>query len=514
MTQTITPPTADVLAFMARDHRLFIDGAWRDPGSERLIEVEDPATEQRIATLRAASLADLDDAVAAARAALDGPWGRMPPAERGKLLMRLAELMEADTLLLAQLSTLENGMPLWLSLDKMALLCPDIIRYYAGWTTKVTGDTLPAIPVGGEDREWLVYTLRQPVGVVGAIIPWNAPASMITLKAAPALAAGCTVVMKPAELTPLLAIRFTELVEAAGFPKGVFNLVQGYGDDIGDGIARHPGVDKVAFTGSTAVGKAIVRAAADDLKRVSLELGGKSPFIVCADADLDQAAPAAAAACFFLSGQNCMAGTRLFIEESIADEFIERLVAAAGTFTIGNGFEPGVMLGPLISARQLSRVSAFIAEADAAGARRVYGGNVPDRTGHFVEPTIFDNVTPDMRVVKEEVFGPVLAVQRFQQGGEAELLARVNDTVYGLSGSVWTRELSRALRLAARVDSGQVGINAHAAVSAETPFGGNKQSGWGREFGKEGLDAYLKTKAISVNLGPHANVSELSPSPG
>ena len=293
--QIPTAPTPDVLDFLARDHRLFIDGQWRDPGSAQLIAVENPATEQPIATLRAASRGDLDDAVAAARAALDGSWGRMAPAERGKLLMKLADLVEADSLLLGELSTLENGMPLWMSLDKMALLCPDIIRYYAGWTTKVTGETLPAVPVRGEDHEWLVYTLRQPIGVVGCIIPWNAPASMITLKAAPALAAGCTVVMKPAELTPLLAVRFTELVEQAGFPPGVFNLVQGYGHDIGDAIARHPGIDKVAFTGSTAVGKQIVRAAADDLKRVALELGGKSPFIVCADADLDQAAPAAAA---------------------------------------------------------------------------------------------------------------------------------------------------------------------------------------------------------------------------
>ena len=503
MSDTITAPTAETLAFMAKDHKLFIDGHWRVPGSNRLIEVENPSTERLIATMHAASMKDLDDAVAAARTALDGPWRRLPPAERGKMLMKLADLMEADTSMLAQLSTLENGMPLWLSLDKMALLCPDIIRYYAGWTTKVTGDVLPAVPVAGEDREWLVYTLRQPVGVVGCIIPWNAPASMITLKAAPALAAGCTVVMKPAELTPLLAIRFTELVEAAGFPPGVFNLVQGYGDDIGDGIARHPGIDKVAFTGSTAVGKAIVRAAADDLKRVSLELGGKSPFIVCADADLDQAAPAAAAACFFLTGQNCMAGTRLFVEDSIADEFNERLTVAAKMFTVGDGFEAGVMVGPLISAKQLARVKGFIDETDAAGARRIFGGNVLDRIGHFVEPTIFDCVTPDMRVAREEVFGPVLAVQRFHKSDETELLERVNGTVYGLSGSVWTRDLSRALRLAARVDSGQVGVNAHAAVSAETPFGGNKQSGWGREFGKEGLDAYLKTKAVSVNLGPH-----------
>ena len=283
----------------------------------------------------------------------------------------------------------------------------------------------------------------------------------------------------------------------------MFNLVQGYGDDIGDGIARHRGIDKVAFTGSTAVGKAIVRVAADNLKRVSLELGGKSPFIVCADADLDEAAPAAAAACFFLSGQNCMAGTRLFVEASIAEEFEERLIAAAKTFTIGDGFTPGTMIGPVISARQLARIKGFIDEAQDAGARMIVGGGCPDRPGHFVEPTVFADVTADMRLAQEEVFGPVLAVQRFDQDDERELLARVNGTPYGLSGSVWTRDIARALRLAKHVDSGQVGVNAHAAVSPETPFGGNKQSGWGREFGREGLEAYLKTKAVSVNLGPH-----------
>ncbi len=502
MSGLITEPTDGIRAFMARDHRLFIGGAWVDPGSDRQIEVENPSTEEVIARLHSASLSDLDCAVAAARAALDGPWGRMPPAERARLMFRLADLMEAAALDLGQLSTLENGMPLWMSMDKLAAFCPELVRYYAGWCTKVTGDTLPAVPLRGEANDWLVYTLRQPVGVVGAIIPWNAPASMITLKAAPALAAGCTMVLKPAEMTPLLAIRFTELVEEAGFPAGVFNLVQGYGDDIGDGIARHHGIDKVAFTGSTAVGKAIVRAAADDLKRVSLELGGKSPFIVCADADLDVAAPSAAAACFFLSGQNCMAGTRLFVEDSIAEEFEERLIAAATTFTLGDGFAPGTMVGPVISAKQLARVKGFIDEADSAGARRIFGGNVPDRTGHFVEPTVFADVTPDMRIAREEVFGPVLAVQRFSQSAERELLDRVNGTTYGLSGSVWTRDIGRALRLAKHVDSGQVGINAHAAVSPETPFGGNKQSGWGREFGREGLDAYLKTKAVSVNMGP------------
>ena len=494
----ISPVVRD---FLARDHKLFIGGRWVEPTGTRTIEVENPAREDIIASLRAASIADLDAAVVAARTALDGEWGRTPPAQRGRLLNRLADLVDANTDELAQLSTLENGMPLWMSMGKVGSFTSDLIRYYAGWCDKSTGETLPAVPIRGEVQRWLVYTLKEPIGVVGAIIPWNAPASMITLKAAPALAAGCTMVLKPAELTPLLAIRFTELIEEAGFPAGVFNLVQGYGDDIGDGIARHPGIDKVAFTGSTEVGKAIVRAAADDLKRVSLELGGKSPFVVCADADLDAAAPAAAAACFFLSGQNCMAGTRLFVDRSIAAPFQERLIEAARTFTVGDGMAEGTMIGPVISARQRARVKGFIDESHAAGAECIFGGGMPGDKGHFVEPTIFSNVTHDMRLAREEVFGPVLAVQQFDQSNEDELIARVNGTTYGLSGSVWTNDLSRALRLASRVDSGQVGVNAHAAISPETPFGGNKQSGWGREFGKEGLDAYLKTKAVSVNLG-------------
>ncbi len=491
-------PSAAVLEFCARDHGLLIDGAWVE-GRGRAIDVENPSTEQLLATVRAGSSEDVDRAVGAARAALVGEWGRISPAERGKCLFRLADLMEGAALELAQLAVLENGMPLWMALLETREFCPDLIRYYAGWTTKITGETLPAVPLRGEANEWFVHTRREPVGVVGAIIPWNAPASMITLKVAPALAAGCTMVLKPADLTPLLATRFAQLIGAAGIPAGVFNLVHGHGEDIGDAIVRHAGTDKIAFTGSTAVGKAIVRAAADDLKRVSLELGGKSPFIVCADADLDQAAPAAAAACFFLSGQNCMAGTRVFVEKSIADDFEERLVAAAAMFTVDDGFVPGAMIGPLISARQHARVTAFVEETKAAGARLLCGGGSPSRSGHFIAPTIFADVTPGMRIAREEVFGPVLAVQRFDD--DDDLIARVNATDYGLSGSVWSNHLSRALRLAGRVDSGQVGINAHAAVSPETPFGGNKQSGWGREFGREGLDAYLKTKAISINLG-------------
>lgn len=485
--------------FLQRSHRLLIGGAWVEPTSDREIAVENPATEEIIARVRSASLADLDAAVAAARTAFEGPWRRLAPADRARMLFRLADLVEANADELSMLEMLENGMPRSLSRMKIGSFCANLVRYYAGWVTKIHGATLPAVPAFSQGEDWLVMTLREPVGVAGAIIPWNAPSAMITLKLAPALAAGCTMVLKPAELTPLLAIRFAELVEEAGFPPGVFNLVQGYGDDIGRAMAAHPGIDKINFTGSTEVGREIVRAAAGNLKRVTLELGGKSPFIVFADADLDRAIPAAAMACFLLAGQNCMAGTRLFVEGSIHDRFVEGMVAFTKTLKLGDGADADTMIGPLISARQKERVLGHMRAAREAGAVVACGGGSPDRAGHFVEPTIFTGIDAKMALARQEIFGPVLAVQRFTD--EPALIRDVNSTMYGLSGSVWTRDITRALRMAKAVDSGQVGVNAHAAVSPETPFGGNKQSGWGREFGQEGLEPYLKTKAVSIYLG-------------
>lgn len=488
-------------ACFSRPDQLLIGGTWRSGRGDEALSVENPATGEVIGTVRSANSADVDDAVAAARAALDGSWGRLNPADRAAMLFRLADLVDAHAEELAQIETLENGMPISLATATLKTFCVNFLRYYAGWVTKIHGETLPAVPNGREGLDWLVYTLREPVGVVGAIIPWNAPASMIVLKVAPALAAGCTLVLKPAELTPLLAIRFAELLCQAGFPDGVFNLVQGTGTEVGAAMVAHRGIDKIAFTGSTAVGKSIVRAAADDLKRVSLELGGKSPFVVFADANLEEAIPSAALACFFLTGQNCMAGTRLFVHEAIHDAFVDGLVQTAQYFKVGNGMEPDTLIGPLISARQKARVLDFMALGKASGASLALGGGGIDGAGHFVQPTIFTGCTPDMPIVREEIFGPVLAVQRFGDD-EAALLRAINDTTYGLSGSVWTKDLARAHTMAARIDSGQIGVNTHAAVSPETPFGGNRQSGWGREFGREGLDAYLKTKAVSVNLGP------------
>jgi phenylacetaldehyde dehydrogenase len=337
---------------------------------------------------------------------------------------------------------------------------------------------------------------------VGAIVPWNAPAGMIALKMAPALAAGCTLVLKTAEMAPLVGELFARLWQEAGGPPGAFNLLHGHGEDIGAAMAAHPGIDKIAFTGSTAVGRRIIAGAAGNLKRVALELGGKSPVIVFPDADLEAVIPAAAMACFLSTGQQCMAGSRLFLHADIHDRVAQGVADYARGLVVGDGMDPRTVLGPLISARQKARVQAHIEAAKAEGARELLASTSFDGPGHFLGPALFTEVRPGMHLEQEEVFGPVLAVIRFSD--EDELIEAVNGTPYGLSGSVWTRDIQRALRIARQVDSGQVGVNIHAAMSPETPFGGNKQSGWGREFGREGLDAYLKTKAISVNLGPKA----------
>jgi phenylacetaldehyde dehydrogenase len=498
------PISARAAAFLAGRHGAFIDGAFVDANSDEMIDVENPARETIVARAGAASAGDLDRAVAAARRALDGAWGAMAGKDRARILLRFADLVEARADLMGEIETIEAGIPLSMSVPTLRTFCAELLRYYAGWATKIEGATIPALANGREQSDLLVYTVREPVGVVGAIVPWNAPAGMIILKMAPALAAGCVMVLKPAELAPLTAELIAEAWRDAGGPEGVFNVIQGRGETIGAALVRHPGVDKITFTGSTAVGKSIVTAAAHDLRRVSLELGGKSPFVVFPDASLDEAASAAAVACFLMSGQNCMAATRLFVHAAVQDRFMERLIEATRQLTIGDGLASETFVGPLISAAHRKKVVGLIEGAEAEGARIVHCGPIPTSLGglgHFVGPTIIDRVTPSMRIAREEVFGPVLAVQAFDDDEDA-LARAIGDTRYGLSGSVWTSDLRRAHRFARRIDSGQVGVNIHAAVSPETPFGGMRQSGWGREFGREGLDAYLETKAISVNLGP------------
>ncbi len=492
-------PSESTLRFLAAPRRHLIGANWVSGGGERQIEVENPARGQTIARIQCASSADLDAAVAAARVSFESGWGRLHGRERARILFRFADLIEGDTERLAQVMTLDNGMPLTSSRAVIKLLAVELIRYYAGWATKISGDAFkPA--VGSRDQlDFLVATLREPIGVVGAIVPWNAPAGMMALKIAPALATGCTLVLKTAELAPLLGELFAELLLEAGAPPGTLNVLHGYGEDLGAGLAAHAGVDKITFTGSTVVGRSILRAAAGNLKKVTLELGGKSPVVIFPDADLDVAIPAASMACYLSSGQACMAGSRLFVHEAVHDQVVEGIRSHVATLPVGDGMRLDTIIGPLISARQKERVLRYLDFGSSDGATLEFGGEPVDGVGHFVRPALFTQVDSSMRIAREEIFGPILSVFRFSD--EEALLRDINGLRYGLSGSVWTRDIQRALRLAQRIDSGQVAVNYHAAMSPETPFGGNKESGWGREFGREGLDAYLKTKAISINVG-------------
>jgi phenylacetaldehyde dehydrogenase len=495
------PPSTAASAALARPHSPFIDGGFGQAHSDTVIPIENPSRETIVAHVQSAGQEDIARATAAARRAFETSWGIMTPKDRARILFRFADLLEANATLLGEIESIEAGVPISLSVPNISGFCADVVRYYAGWATKIEGATIPASANGREDQALLVYTLREPVGVIAAIVPWNAPVGMVILKMAPALAAGCTMVLKTAELAPLATGLLAPLWAEAGGPAGSFNVLHGTGRETGAALVRQPGIDKVTFTGSTAVGKEIARAATEDLRRVTLELGGKSPFVVFADAPMAEAVPAAAMACFFLSGQNCMAGTRLFVHRSVHDEFIEKLGKFTAQLAIGDALAPNTVIGPVISAAHRNKVQGYITRAELEGGTIAYSGKLPSGPGYFVPPSIVTNVTPGMRIAREEIFGPVLGVQIFGDD-ETELAARVGATQYGLSGSLWTTDLRRAHRFVKHIDSGQVGINIHAAVSPETPFGGNRQSGWGREFGREGLEAYLKTKAVSVNLGP------------
>lgn len=498
MTASAPVPATSTQAFLARAHQLFIGGRWVAPLAGRRFDVFDPGTGQRIATAAAGDAADIDAAAQAARRALTGPWAKFTAAERGKVLWKLADLVEQHAQELIELEVLDNGQPLSIAQYVVRHVVPDFFRYYAGWPTKIEGATIPAAPQGRRPGEVLSFTLREPIGVVGAITPWNAPLPMLMVKLAPALAAGCTLILKPAELTPLTALRMAELCAEAGVPDGVVNVVTGFGETAGAALAAHPGVDKIAFTGSTEVGRLIVRAATGNLKKVSLELGGKSPVIVFADAVLEQVIPGAARACFFLQGQNCMAGTRLYVHEKVHDQVVEGVARIAGSMQLGHGLDPATQFGPLISAEQRERVRGYVEAGRREGGELVCGGGAPSRPGFFFEPTVFARMRPDMTPVKNEIFGPVLCVQSFGDADLDQVAAEANDTIYGLSGSVWTRDIGLAMQMVRRIDSGQVSVNMHAALDPAMPFGGNKQSGWGREFGKEGLEPYLKTKGVSV----------------
>jgi len=474
----------------ARDE-LFIGGEWRAARGGASLSVENPATGEEIATVASASAEDVDAAVAAARTAFDDPrWRNMDAADRGALLWKLADVIEANADRLAQLEALDNGKPVREAGIDIRMTV-DTFRYYAGWTTKLEGET---IPVRGNV---LNYTLREPVGVVGAITPWNFPLLMATYKVAPALACGNAVVLKPAEQTPLTALELGALAREAGLPDGILNVVAGTGEAAGAALVRHADVDKIAFTGSTAVGKIIMREAADTLKRVSLELGGKSPNIVFEDADLDAAARGAFAGIFYNAGQCCTAGSRLLVHESAKDRLLDYIGERAARLEPGEPLDPKRRFGPVVSQEQLDRVLGYI-EAGRSEANLVTGGARIGERGYWVQPTVFDGVRPEHSIAREEIFGPVLAVMTFSDEDEAVRIA--NETMYGLAGAVWTSDIKRAHRLARRIQAGTLWINTYHPLDPASPFGGYKQSGFGRELGRQALELYTQVKSVWVDL--------------
>jgi phenylacetaldehyde dehydrogenase len=490
-------PSANVASFLRRPGRLLIGGEWLESTSQVRIPVVDPATGAEIATVPDANAADVDKAVAAARAAFEsGPWTTIPPAGREALLWKLAELIDRNSSELAELESLDNGKTKFMASVVDVPGARNYFRYMAGWATKIEGSTIEVSIGAPEGGRVNAYTRREPVGVVAQIIPWNFPLVMAAWKLAPALAAGCTCVLKPAEQTPLSALRLGELIVEAGFPPGVVNIVTGYGETTGAALVKHPGVDKIAFTGSTAVGKLINKTATDTLKRVSLELGGKSPVIVLPDANVDAVVGGAAGAIFFNAGQVCAAGSRLYVHRKIFDRVVEGVGAAAEKIRLGPGLDPTTQMGPLVSREQQERVMGYIESGRSEGASVVAGGDALSHPGFYVMPTVMADVKRTMRVVQEEIFGPVLVAQRFDDIDEVAALA--NDTPYGLSASVWSNDLTAVHRLVPKIRAGTVWVNGHGPVDANMPFGGFKHSGFGREHGRVGIEMYTELKSVCM----------------
>jgi aldehyde dehydrogenase (NAD+) len=480
-------------AVQSHQTKLLIDGKWHNSKSGKTFETINPATEEVIAKVAEGDAADIDLAVKAARKAFDiGPWRKMDARDRGRLMYKLADLIESHIDELAELETLDNGKPIAESRNADLPLVIDCLRYYAGWADKIHGQT---IPIRGHFH---CYTRREPVGVVGQIIPWNFPMLMVAWKWGPALAAGCTVVMKPAEQTPLSCLRMGELALEAGFPAGVINIVPGLGETAGDALVKHPGVDKIAFTGSTEVGRIIMRNAAGTFKRVTLELGGKSPNIVFADADLDAAVNGAMLGLFLNQGQCCCAGSRLLVEDKIYNAMVERLAAAGEKRKLGDPFDTSTEQGPQVDKIQFDKVLGYIEAGKQEGARCVTGGERFGSKGYFIKPTIFADVKDNMKIATEEIFGPVMQVLKFKE--IEEVVERANTTDYGLAAAIWSRDIKKAHTIAERLRAGTVWINCYDVFDAAAPFGGFKSSGIGRELGEKAIDNYTELKTVTVAL--------------
>jgi acyl-CoA reductase-like NAD-dependent aldehyde dehydrogenase len=475
--------------------QLFINGEWRDAAAGKTLDVVNPATEEVIASVASAGQSDVDAAVAAARAALDGPWGRLSARERGRLIWKIGEKLMEKADEIARLETLHNGKPIFESRQIEIPAAAECFQYYAGWADKIHGET---IPVKGN---FLTYTLREPVGVIAAIVPWNFPLLLTSWKVGPALACGNTVIIKPASQTPLTALALAEIGQEVGLPPGVLNVITGPGSTVGQMIVEHPGIDKIAFTGDTSTGMGIMRGSADTLKRITLELGGKSPNIVFPDADIDAAVRGATTGIFYGKGEVCAAGSRLLVDRSIKNEFIDKVAARARKMVPGDPLDPKTRLGAISSKKQLDTDLRYIETAKKEGARLVAGGGRVDigtGKGFFLEPTVFDGVTPEMTIAREEVFGPVLAAIEFADVDEA--IARANDSRYGLAAAIWTRDIKKAHYVARKLQAGTVWINTYNVYDTAAPFGGYKQSGFGREMSLHALEHYTQVKSVWVDL--------------
>ena len=475
--------------------RLFINNEWRDGEGSKTLDVVNPATEEIVAEVASADRADVDAAVRAARAALNGPWSKMSARDRGRLLWRVGDALMERADEIARLETLHNGKPIFESRQIEVPAAAECFQYYAGWADKLHGET---IPVRGE---YLAYTLREPVGVIAAIVPWNFPLLLTAWKVAPALACGNTVIIKPASQTPLTAIALAEIAAEIGVPPGVLNVITGPGSTVGQMLVEHPGIDKIAFTGDTSTGKGIMRGAAETLKKITLELGGKSPNIVFADADLDAAIRGATTGIFYGKGEVCAAGSRLLVDKAVKHEFVDKVAARAKKMVPGDPMDPKTRLGAVASRKQLETDLRYIEVAKKEGAELVAGGaraDIGTGKGYFLQPTIFDGVTPDMTIAREEIFGPVLAAIEF--GDVDEAIARANDSTYGLAAAVWTRDIKKAHHVARCLQAGTVWINTYNVYDTAAPFGGYKQSGFGREMSVHALEHYTQLKTVWVDL--------------